>query len=174
MTLRRRAPWPRLSWRARSPRSPCRRFIGCRLPCWASWRCRAVADRAGAEERAVARLGLGQRSFRRRLLLDRRSLLRAARRLRVARRAHRGGPRGVSRLFPGLAAGPHAGWSSVGRRWAGAIAAWSCWQSPGPRPNGCAATCSRDICGIRSAMSGRSPRLCCKAPPCSASRAWAR
>ena len=70
----------------------------------------------------------------------------------------------------GLLPGPcgrasRAGWSSAGRRWAGAIAAWSCWRSPGPWPNGCAATSSPAIRGIRSAMSGPSPRLCCKAPP---------
>ena len=102
----------------------------------------AVADRAGAEERAVARLGLGHRPFRRRLLLDRRSLLRAARRLRAGSACPSWRPSRCSRSSSrALRLGSHAGWSSVGRRWAGAIAAWSCWRSPGPRPNGCAATC---------------------------------
>ena len=86
----------------------------------------AVADRAGAEERAVARLGLGHRPFRRRLLLDRRSLLRAARRLRLARRADRGGPRGVSRSLPGPCGRAH---TPAGRALAGAGRALS---PPGP------------------------------------------
>ena len=52
-------------------------------------------------------------------------------------------PGGVcSVLFPGLAAwASHAARRCAGRRSAAATAGWSCWRSPGPRPNGCAATC---------------------------------
>ena len=93
----------------------------------------AVADRAGAEERAVARLGVGHRPFRGRLLLDRRSLLRAARRLRIARRADRGGPGGAPGLLPGSCGRGHA---SAGRALAGAGRALSSPDPAGDRLDG--------------------------------------
>ena len=52
----------------------------------------AVGRRADGAHRRAARLGLGHRPFRRRLLLDGRGLLRAAGRLRAARAAGGAGP----------------------------------------------------------------------------------
>ena len=61
----------------------------------------AVGDGARTAQRAAARLGLGHRAFRRRLLLDPRGLLRSAGRLRAAGTADRGRPGGDPGLLPG-------------------------------------------------------------------------
>ena len=70
----------------------------------------AVAGRADAAQRLLARAGLGHGPFRRRLLLDPRSLLCPAGRLRPARPADRRRPRGRAGILPGprrLGVAPH-------------------------------------------------------------------
>ena len=87
----------------------------------------------GPNARVAARLGLGHRPFRGRLLLDRRGLLRAAGRLRSARRADRGGPGGAPRPLPGPCGRRHA---LAGRALAGAGRAISSPDPAGDRLDG--------------------------------------
>ena len=92
-----RWPWSR----ARSRRSPCRRCYWLPLARGRAssafvWLWDGAPTRA---QRRAARLGLGHRPFRRRLLLDARGLLRAAGRLRAARPADRARPGGRAGLL---------------------------------------------------------------------------